>query len=73
MIFGIRARLPIGIILGFFGYRHEVMKLMQCLSHSTRAFIVNANGLPGFILKFEIIRALRQADKAGQLEQARKF
>ena len=50
LIFGIEARLPIGIILGFYGFRHQVMKLMQCLSHGTRAYIVNADGLPGFVL-----------------------
>ena len=67
LIFGLEARPPIGIILGFFGYQHQVMRLMQCLSHGTRAYIVNADGLPGFVLEFDIIRFLREADEAGQL------
>ena len=46
---------------------------MQCLSHSTRAYIVNADALPGFVLEFEIMPFLRKADKAGQLEHARKY
>ena len=73
LIFGLEARLPIGLILGFYGFRHQVMKLMQCLSHGTRAYIVNADGLPGFVLEFNLIPFLRKADVAGQLEHARKY
>ena len=67
LIFGLEARPPIGIVLGFYGYQPQVMKLMQCLSHGTRAYIVNADGLPGFVLELDIIRFLREADEAGQL------
>ena len=35
LIFGLKARLPIGVILGFVGYTHQVMPLMQVLSHGT--------------------------------------
>ena len=28
LVFNLQARLPIGIILGFFGFRHEVVPLM---------------------------------------------
>ena len=73
LIFGIEARLPIGMILSFYGYHHQMMRLMQHLSHGTRAYIVNANGLPGFVLKYDIIRHLKQADKDGQLENFRKY
>ena len=73
LIFGIGARPPIGIILGFYGFRHQVLILMQCLSHGTRAFIVNADGLPGFVLEFDISRLLKRADEAGKLEHARKY
>ena len=59
LIFGLQARLPIGIILGFTGYSHQVIPLMQVLSHGTRAFIINANGLPGFVLTFDIRRFLK--------------
>ena len=39
LVFDMRARLPIGTILGLTGYRHEALPLMQTLSHSTRAFV----------------------------------
>ena len=46
---------------------------MQCLSHGTRAYLINANGLPGFLRKFDIVQHLKEADKAGKLENTRKF
>ena len=49
LIFGIKARPPTGLILGFAGFRHEVIPLMQCLSHGVRAYLVNADGLQGFL------------------------
>ena len=55
LIFGLQARPPIGLILGFLGYRHEVMHLMQTISHGTWAFIFNAAGLVGFVDRFEIM------------------
>ena len=61
------------MVLGFFGFRHEVMKLMQCLSHGTRAYIVNSDGLPGFVIEYDIMQPLMKADKAGKLELAKKF
>ena len=45
LVFGFRSRLPIGVVLSFVGYRHEVLPVMQVLSHSTRAYICNADGL----------------------------
>ena len=59
LIFGLEARLPIGIILGFVGYRHQVLPLMQSLTHATRAYIVNAGGLQGFLAAFDVMKLLK--------------
>ena len=70
LIFGLQARLPIGIILSFFGYSNEVFELMQTLSHSTRAFIFNAKGLNGFLVNLDLCEILNDAKKSGQLQKA---
>ena len=54
LIFGLNARPPIALVLSFFGFRHEVMLLMQTASHTTRAFIWNADGLPGFVIEMDV-------------------
>ena len=73
LVFGIHARLPVALILSFYGYDHEVMQLMQTLSHSTRAFIWNADGLPGFVCLFKIMETLKEADASDLLEHAKKW
>ena len=45
LIFGFNSRLPIGIMLSYYGHRHEVVPLLQELSHATRAYIYNEDGL----------------------------
>ena len=65
--------MPIAYILGFMGYCHQVMPVLQVLSHATRAYIHNARGLPGFIQKFEITKFLQSANKMGLLEEAKKW
>ena len=65
LIFGLRARLAIGLVLGFVAYGDEVLHLMQTLSHSTRAYIINANGLKGFVTSFDIKKHLQAADESG--------
>ena len=45
---------------------------MQVLSHSSRAFIWNADGLRGFLSR-DIINMLKHAEQTGQLEPARKL
>ena len=42
------------------------------MSHSTRAYIVNANGLPGFLNSFDVMKHLKEADEAGRLDLAKK-
>ena len=73
LIFGIKARLPIGLILGFVGYCHQVMPMMQSISHSTRAYIFNSNGLPGFISRFSILKLLKDAENRGYLNYAKQW
>ena len=72
LIFGIQSRPAIGMILSFFGFSHEVFELMQTLSHSTRAFIFNAERLNGFLVKLDICQILHDAYESGELEQAEK-
>ena len=69
MVFGVSARPAIGHILSYFGFSLEVLSLMQNLSHATRAYIVNAEGLPGFLVGVDILKFLREAD----LEEATKW
>ena len=68
LIFGLKSRLAIGLILGYMGYRHDVVSMMQRVSHSTRAYIWNAKGLLGFVCKFNLMKTLRDADKKGQFK-----
>ena len=63
LVFGLKARLPIGVILAFYGYRHEVMVLMQVISNQTRAYIWNEDGLKGFIESLKIMTILRLAEE----------
>ena len=51
LIFGINARLPIALVAGLSGYRDEILTVMQTLSHSSRAFTVNADGFKGFLVE----------------------
>ena len=46
---------------------------MQLLSHASRAYIINADGLPGFLVKFDIVRYLKALDETDQLELAKKW
>lgn len=43
------------------------------MSHTTRAYIINANGLPGFVTSFEIVEFLKVENKAGRLEHAKRY
>ena len=65
LIFSFNSKLPIALVLGYLGYRHEILPLMQVLSHGTRAYILNENGLPGFVEEFDVIDILRGAEKEG--------
>ena len=46
---------------------------MQNLSRATRAYIVNEDGLPGFLTKITMIQVLEKADKNGDLNFVKKW
>ena len=74
LVFGFGARLPIATFLSYVGYHDEVLELMQVLSHGTRAYISNSDGLKNFlIVNKEIWYILRKADKKGELEYAKRW
>ena len=46
---------------------------MQTISHSSRAYIVHANGLAGFLVKVNVIDILRNSKKTGLLDEATQW
>ena len=46
----LKARFPNAVILSYLGFRHEVIPIMQIISHTTRAYIINADCLKGFLV-----------------------
>ena len=58
--------------MSYYGFRVDVYRLMQRLSHQSRAFITNANGLKAFILPFDLTRFLEIAD-GEKFEEASKY
>ena len=73
LIFGLSARPPIAMILGFIDFQHEVLPILQTVSHETRAYTINADGLKSFIQEFEITKFIQSAEANGLLEDARKW
>ena len=69
----LNSRLASGIMLSYLGYQNEVLPLLQTISHRTRAYAVNAKGLPGFVLRMDIMKILKQADAKGQLESVKEW
>ena len=69
LIFGFQSRLPTGIVLGFLGFRHDVIPIMQRLSHGTRAYIYHADGLKGFVDKFDAAHILQEQERRGKLKE----
>ena len=60
-------------MLSYFGFYHEVLPKMQRISHSTRAYIINARGLQGFLIKVNFMQILTEADAKGWLKDAKKW
>ena len=51
----LQSRCVLGTMLGYVNVMQGVVFILQRLSHKTRAYIWNANGLPGFLVKAEEI------------------
>ena len=61
---GLQARGPVANIFSYFGHKDQVSDLMQVLSHSTRAYFVNSEGLGGFLIPYNVINILIQGEKS---------
>ena len=73
LLFGL-SRLSVAMILGYLGHRHEVMPIMQTICHSTRAYMVNAKCMPGFVMRLpQVLKIYKNADSAGELKEAAKW
>ena len=60
MPFGaLKSRLGIATVLSYFGGKDEVHGLMRVMSHKTRAYIKNAEGLKGFLVTSGITHLLK--------------
>ena len=54
----IQSRLATATILSYVNFKEEVIILLQSLSHSTRAYLHNAGGLPGFLQHEPIVKII---------------
>ena len=70
---GIVAREATALIWTYLGWKHEVCPLMQRLSHSSRAYLINAKGLPGFLVPIDIPKMVTNLHKKGLLVEATKW
>ena len=67
---GIQSRHATAVILSFVGYLHQVPGILQKLSHKTRAYIVNADGLKGFLVKLgKVLQIIKAAEKSGEIDE----
>ena len=55
----IQSRHAIAMMLSYFGSNEEVYDIMRRTSHKTRAYIINAEGLKGFLVPYSVTSALR--------------
>ena len=69
----LQSRHAMGVILGFIGFKEEVAVLMQVLSHSTRAYIKNANMLPGFLCPEPTMQTLAMLETNKALTDVYRF
>ena len=48
---GFNSRNVSATVMSYYGDRDDVYRLLQRASHTTRAYLYNANGLKGFLVK----------------------
>ena len=65
---GLQSRNALGVLFTFVDYMEEVVPLLQIISHETRAYIWNANGLHGFLVKQPVMSILEDEDSGGLAE-----
>ena len=70
---GIDGRLSMAIFWSYAGYKEDVLDKLQVLSHRSRAYIYNANGLNGFLVEKRIIRTLELAKKDGSFDEWSRY
>ena len=59
MPFGaMKSRHGVAVMLSFLGSKIKVYELMRTMSHRTRAYIHNANGLKGFLTRGTVLNIL---------------
>ena len=69
-----QSRSAMAITFAFYGFQESSVAMLQKINHSTRAYIWNANGLPGFLKREseEVFRVLDEAEEAGLLQEITK-
>ena len=66
------SRPAIAIVFSYVGDSEEVSDLMQNISHGTRAYFLNADGLEGFLVQSLIIDILQKDYEGGALKEVLK-
>ena len=69
MPFSLKSRNGIAIVFSFYGDGEDFADFMQNASHKTRAFYVNSEGNPGFLVRSIVIETLRKVED-NEIERA---
>ena len=64
----LQSRNVTGTVLSYVDHREEVVVILQNLSHKTRAYIINAAGLKGYLVWEPIKRILKEAKASGRID-----
>ena len=71
-ITNLQSRLVVAKILSYYGERQVVYKLLQTTSHTTRAYLVNSEGLKAFLIP-GIVEILKSQEINQQVEVLTKY